>query len=116
MFVISLTMSTRKEMMENLMMQPIVLKGHGRPITKVVFNRDGDLIFSSSKDTNLCIWRSDTGEQVGFIPGSQEANANRRGQDGVSGGHTGAIFDIDVTCKYLFIYFIYFIFFQIEKI
>ena len=98
-------MASRKEMMEKLMMQPIVLKGHSRPITKVVFNRDGDLIFSSSKDTNLCIWRSDTGEQVGYIPGAHEEGQSRRGQDGGYGGHSGAIFDIDVTCSFVF-YFI----------
>ena len=34
-------------------MKPIVLGGHLRAITRTVFNREGDLIFVSSKDKSI---------------------------------------------------------------
>jgi translation initiation factor 3 subunit I len=42
-------------------MRPIVLKGHERSITHVQYNRDGDLLFSSSKDKFPTLWHADTG-------------------------------------------------------
>lgn len=42
-------------------MRPIVLKGHERSITHVQYNRDGDLLFSSSKDKFPTVWHADTG-------------------------------------------------------
>jgi len=35
-----------------------VLKGHTRPITQVVFNREGDLLFTASKDSKITLWRT----------------------------------------------------------
>eukprot|EP01113_Clastostelium_recurvatum_P048479 TRINITY_DN883_c0_g1_i1.p1 TRINITY_DN883_c0_g1~~TRINITY_DN883_c0_g1_i1.p1 ORF type:complete len:339 (-),score=75.26 TRINITY_DN883_c0_g1_i1:22-1002(-) len=60
-------------------MRPILLKGHERSITHLKFNRDGDLLFSCSKATFPCLWRSDTGERIGTY-----------------GGHNGAIWSLDV--------------------
>lgn len=50
-------------------MQPIMLKGHERPITMVKYNRDGDLIVSCAKDQIPNLWRADTGERLGTFHG-----------------------------------------------
>lgn len=60
-------------------MRPIVLKGHERPITQLVFNREGDLLFSASKAPKPNVWRVDTGERLGTY-----------------NGHNGAVYSIDV--------------------
>eukprot|EP01112_Ceratiomyxa_fruticulosa_P001569 TRINITY_DN1174_c0_g1_i1.p1 TRINITY_DN1174_c0_g1~~TRINITY_DN1174_c0_g1_i1.p1 ORF type:complete len:324 (-),score=61.91 TRINITY_DN1174_c0_g1_i1:178-1149(-) len=60
-------------------MRPILLKGHERSITHLKFNRDGDLLFSTSKATFPCVWYSDNGERLGTYM-----------------GHTGAIWSLDV--------------------
>jgi translation initiation factor 3 subunit I len=61
-------------------MRPIVLKGHERSITFVKYNREGDLLFSASKDKFPTLWRADTGERIGtFI------------------GHNGAVWSLDVS-------------------
>jgi len=46
-------------------MRPILLKGHERAITCVIFNRDGDLIFTASKDKVPTVWLSESGERMG---------------------------------------------------
>lgn len=61
-------------------MRPILLNGHGRSITRVKYNRDGDLLFTISKDKSASVWWSDTGDRLGTFD-----------------GHNGAIWDIDVT-------------------
>ena len=58
--------------------QPILLQGHERSITKFKYNQDGDLMFSASKDLAPCIWYADTGERIGTY-----------------GQHKGAVWDID---------------------
>lgn len=67
-------------------MRPIVLKGHERPITQLVFNREGDLLFSASKAPKPNVWRVDTGERIGTY-----------------NGHNGSVYSIDVDyhSKYL---------------
>jgi hypothetical protein len=60
--------------------KPILLKGHERSITKVIYNRDGDLIFTASKDDKPSLWYSDSGERIGTYI-----------------GHGGAVWDIDVN-------------------
>jgi translation initiation factor 3 subunit I len=57
-----------------------LLKGHERSITKVIYNRDGDLIFTASKDDKPSLWYSDSGERIGTYI-----------------GHGGAVWDIDVN-------------------
>lgn len=59
-------------------MQPILLRGHDRSITQVKYNADGDLLFSSSKDSRPTVWYADSGERLGTYA-----------------GHTGAVWDID---------------------
>lgn len=46
-------------------MRPILLKGHERAITCVIYNRDGDLIFTAAKDHIPTVWLSETGERLG---------------------------------------------------
>ena len=58
--------------------------GHTRALTKIKYNRDGDLIFSVSKDTQPCVWFSENGERLGTFD-----------------GHGGAIWDLDVSSKAL---------------
>ena len=50
-------------------MKPILLKGHTRALTYVKYNKDGDLLFSCSKDNKPTLWMSDTGERVGTYDG-----------------------------------------------
>lgn len=61
-------------------MRPILLKGHERAITFLKYNREGDLIFTCSKDKTPCVWRADSGERLGTYD-----------------GHTGTIWSCDVT-------------------
>lgn len=60
-------------------MRPILLRGHERSLTKVLYSRDGDLIFSTSKDNKPNIWFSHNGERLGTF-----------------NGHNGTVWDIDV--------------------
>jgi translation initiation factor 3 subunit I len=61
-------------------MRPILLNGHGRPLTRIKYNKDGDLLFTISKDPSAAVWWSDTGERLGTYD-----------------GHTGALWDVDVS-------------------
>lgn len=61
-------------------MRPLLLKGHERPLTRVKFNREGDLLFTTSMDKAPTVWRASNGERIGTYR-----------------GHNGAVRDIDVT-------------------
>ena len=61
-------------------MRPILLNGHGRSMTLIKYNLDGDLLFTISKDKSAAVWWSDTGERLGTYE-----------------GHNGAIWDLDVS-------------------
>ncbi|XP_031559740.1 eukaryotic translation initiation factor 3 subunit I-like [Actinia tenebrosa] len=50
-------------------MKPIVLHGHERSITLIKYNRMGDLLFSSGKDTKPNVWYSLNGERLGTYNG-----------------------------------------------
>ncbi len=63
-------------------MRPILLKGHERSITHLKYNREGDLIFSTSKHPSFAVWYADNGERLGTFE-----------------GHTGAVWSIDVDSK-----------------
>lgn len=61
-------------------MRPILLKGHEGPISKIKFNREGDLLFSCArKDKKPVVWYADNGERLGTYT-----------------GHEGAVWDCDV--------------------
>jgi len=55
-------------------------------MTKVMFNRDDDLVFTAAADNMVCVWDSETGERLGTYE-----------------GHTGAVFDIDVDYRSQFL-------------
>lgn len=61
-------------------MRPLLLKGHERPLTRVKFNREGDLLFTTSQDKSPTCWRASNGERIGTYR-----------------GHNGAVRDIDIT-------------------
>jgi translation initiation factor 3 subunit I len=50
-------------------MKPILLKGHERPLTHLHFNREGDLLFSCSKDHKPTVWYAATGQRLGTYNG-----------------------------------------------
>lgn len=60
-------------------MRPIMLVGHERPLTQVKYNKEGDLVFTCSKDNVASVWFSINGERLGTLE-----------------GHTGSIWSIDV--------------------
>eukprot|EP00177_Eucheuma_denticulatum_P007948 GFKZ01014466.1.p1 GENE.GFKZ01014466.1~~GFKZ01014466.1.p1 ORF type:complete len:328 (+),score=38.54 GFKZ01014466.1:180-1163(+) len=61
-------------------MRPLLLKGHERPLTRVKFNREGDLLFTTAMDKAPTVWRASNGERIGTFK-----------------GHNGAVRDIDIT-------------------
>lgn len=48
-----------------------MLQGHERSITQIKYNREGDLLFSSSKDPKPNVWFSLNGERLGTFNGHQ---------------------------------------------
>lgn len=61
-------------------MIPILLQAHTRPLTKVKYNADGDLLFTASKDPTVSVWWSANGERLGTL-----------------NGHSGAVWSVDVS-------------------
>ncbi|PON42753.1 Guanine nucleotide-binding protein, beta subunit [Parasponia andersonii] len=61
-------------------MRPILMKGHERPLTFLKYNREGDLLFSCSKDHTPTVWFADNGERLGTYR-----------------GHNGAVWSCDVS-------------------
>ncbi|KAF8630497.1 hypothetical protein AX15_002892 [Amanita polypyramis BW_CC] len=66
-------------------MRPILLQGHERSLTQIKFNREGDLLFSCSKDHVINVWYSHNGERLGTYD-----------------GHNGSVWtvDVDVDTKF----------------
>ena len=42
-----------------------IMKGHTRPMTQVEFNREGDLLFTASKDNTVTLWRTVDAKRMG---------------------------------------------------
>jgi len=61
-------------------MRPIALKGHERSITSLKYNREGDLIFTTSKHPVFAVWYTENGERLGTY-----------------NGHTGAVWAVDIN-------------------
>ncbi len=51
------------------MQRPILLSGHERSLSQVKFNKEGDLLFSVSKDKIVNAWFSHNGERLGTYEG-----------------------------------------------
>ncbi|XP_065323409.1 eukaryotic translation initiation factor 3 subunit I-like isoform X2 [Gordionus sp. m RMFG-2023] len=60
-------------------MKTINCQGHEKPITKLKYNLEGDLLFSIAKDSSPCVWYSINGESLGTY-----------------NGHNGAVYGLDV--------------------
>ena len=50
-------------------MRPLVLQSHTRPLTRVRYNRDGDLLFTTGKDKHFNVFYAHNGEQLGDYQG-----------------------------------------------
>ncbi|CAF0822863.1 unnamed protein product [Rotaria sp. Silwood1] len=61
-------------------MRPILLQAHERSLTKIRYNREGDLLFTSGKDKIPSVWYSINGERLGTY-----------------NGHNGTVWTIDVN-------------------
>lgn len=61
-------------------MRPFLLVGHGRPLTRVKYNREGDLLYTTAKDNEPTVWRASTGERLGTYM-----------------GHNGSVWDLDIS-------------------
>lgn len=48
-------------------MQPIYLTGHSRPVRKVMYNFDGDLLFTCSDDGNVCMYNTYDCARIGVF-------------------------------------------------
>lgn len=48
-------------------MQPIYLTGHSRPVRKVMFNYDGDLLFTCSDDGTVCMYNTYDCARIGVF-------------------------------------------------
>lgn len=48
-------------------MQPVYLTGHSRPVRKVMFNSDGDLLFTCSDDGTVCMYNTYDCARVGVF-------------------------------------------------
>lgn len=73
-------------------MRPILLQGHTRALTQIKYNREGDLLFTVSKDKVANVWYSHNGERLGTYT-----------------DHQGSIWTIDVNgiAHSSFFFFIY---------
>lgn len=60
--------------------KPLMLHGHERSITRLLYNNDGDLLFTASKDPKPNVWWSVNGERLGTFD-----------------GHQGTVWSIDVS-------------------
>ncbi|CAG0914489.1 unnamed protein product, partial [Notodromas monacha] len=69
--------------------RPLMLHGHERAVTKIKYNREGDLLFTASKSSWLNVWYSANGERLGTY--GKPATDNEPGY-----GHSGTIWCLDV--------------------
>jgi len=67
-------------------MLPILLQGHERSLTQIKYNREGDLLFTCSKDMVINVWYSHNGERLGTYE-----------------GHNGSVWtaDVDLESRFL---------------
>lgn len=61
-------------------MIPILLHSHTRALTKIIYNREGDLLFTSAKDQTPNVFYSHNGERLGNFK-----------------GHNGTVWSLSVT-------------------
>ncbi|KPI87299.1 putative eukaryotic translation initiation factor 3 subunit 2 [Leptomonas seymouri] len=73
-------------------LEGVALHGHMKGVTMLKFNRDGDLLFSSSKDTNCtaCCWYTKTGKLLGSYTTVGQVEGR---------GHDSAMVALDVNSE-----------------
>jgi len=67
-------------------MIPILLQGHERSLTQIKYNKEGDLLFTCSKDSVINVWYSHNGERLGTYE-----------------GHNGSVWTVDVDSESRFV-------------
>lgn len=72
---------------------PTHLKGHSRPVTKCKFNRQGDILITTAKDTLPCLWNTETCERIGTYGVEVSLNLKNKEKE----QHTGAVRDCDLS-------------------
>lgn len=70
-------------------MRPIAVHGHDRPITKIKYNKDGDLLYSASKARASRVWFTETGELLGCF-GVDDQESKQK-------SHQGTVWDFDIS-------------------
>mgnify|MGYP001571664168 CR=1 FL=1 len=48
-------------------MQPVYLAGHSRPVRKIMYNHDGDLLFTCSDDGTICMYNTYDCSRIGMF-------------------------------------------------
>lgn len=57
-----------------MLLHPTAMQGHMKPVTMVKFNREGDLLFSTSKEADgIAVWYTKTGERLGTYAGGHKS-------------------------------------------
>ena len=81
-------------------MRPIVLRGHTRPVTSLVFSKEGDLLFSGSTDKTISAWYQ-RAHDVLVLMRCLFNGANRYADNGerlgTYNGHNGMVTSVDVN-------------------
>jgi len=63
-------------------MRPLVLQAHTRPLTRVLYTREGDILYTAGRDKVINCFYEQSGERIGTFE-----------------GHNGAVLDICVDEK-----------------
>ena len=81
--------------------RPLLLQYHTRPMSRVKYNRDGDLIVASSVDQNISLINAENGNRIGTYHGHEGAvkdvDISRDSQLIVSGGSDSRVCFFDVA-------------------
>jgi len=93
-------------------MQPLVLQGHERPLTCLKFTRDGELMFSSGLDGNVCCWRLPDGQRMGTYQVNElnlDSNVNEPlpAVFGIDPNHEGDMLLVGTADNYAAIFDVY---------
>lgn len=79
-------------------MKPINLQGHSRPIKKVKFNDNGDILFTASSDRTIVSWSIPSGEKLKTFNHSAAINTFCvTNKHLISGDNTGTIYIWEIS-------------------
>jgi WD40 repeat protein len=80
-------------------MKPLNLQGHSRPIKKILFSDNGEMLFTASADRNVISWFTNNGEKYKTYAHSAAVNTLVLSNEGsylISGDNTGCTYIWDV--------------------